>query len=552
MKFKLITGMYAVMLAASANGYAGAIYNPGQLNFTLSNQSIWEDSTGVVPTEYTASQSWNSSSTFGHIAGSSRALITPAVPSFQLTPYIPATYAPSWHEARVHIGWNFKGERIYAGCGCRRGGGKLTNAIPATYSPSVPAVYADTRTGSLISLSSSGSVGIKTSLGLNSGTLDASLTYNTSLKIPGRVKPGEFFSLQQENSLSAGSLDSIFPKLTGKVEFSMAHNATAAHQSCFIGTGCSGGSGTIMNFDTGYLPLLELNTANVPDKMSLFGLDALAFDITKLTLWADYNPLATPPVTISLPGVTRPPLAINIGALTLDYPDLTLHGGLSGNKLVSSGVADNLIRLDADLDGIATATGSLPPLGFVANKGPLTFRLDGVDIDLGPTIDLKQDLELTPALMVRLDFSDDVYVRDHLGNISIIRSWQGKSDDMPEFALTEIGQEIRVTPTYWAVSDIMNKMDLGLDLTLGLDMLKGQAFLSLFSTPEFCVQCRDYILPVADIPFQQFNFSSQFRQMRTASSFILNTISEPAQMALFGIGLFGVIAMRRKKRKKDI
>lgn len=542
----VIKSLYIATFLVSSEATAGAIYDPGTLTFTLEDQSLWGPGTGTTPSNSFNQTTWDSTLSFGGIAGEENFIITPAVPSVQLTPYIPATYAPSWYESRVHIGYDLSGDKVYAGCGCTRGGGKITDAISATYSPYVPAVTTDTRTGSIVSLSSQGSLSINSDLGFNSGTLDARLEYSTNFTIPDKIEAGVFFDLQGNSSLDNGKLDSVFPKLTGKVEVGVENKVTYSYNSCFIGAGCTGDNGTIMDVDTGLFPILELNTANVPDAMSLFGLDEAAFDVTKLTVWVDFNPVGTPPITVSLPGAPTNPVAINIGALTLDYPDLTTSGGLDDGKLTSSNSFDDVIRLDADIDGLLAANGLIPPLGLVFSAGPLSLRGDLFDIDLGPTIDLFQDLEITSTLMVQLNFTNDVYLKDADGNITTARTWQGKLSDLPQIALINSGDRIEVTPTYWVESDILNKIGLGFDITAGIDILKAQAFFSIISTPEFCLICNDMPIPVGKTYFEPVRFSSDFKQRTTAQSFTLAIVPEPGVFFLFVIGCLAMGIARRR------
>ena len=92
----------------------------------------------------------------------------------------------------------------YEGCGCWKSGPLITPAIPATYSPAIPATYGDTRTGAEITLSTTGSVGMVSSLGFNGGSVDASLKYQAQLEIPERLEANSFFSLDGWATLDDG------------------------------------------------------------------------------------------------------------------------------------------------------------------------------------------------------------------------------------------------------------------------------------------------------------------------------------------------------------
>jgi len=323
-----------------------ATYDPGSLTFNLENQSIWGAGTGITPSGISASQSWNRSTLIGGITGSAWEEITPAIPEILITPEIPstlitpavdATYLETWSAKTYEwvstatwdpATWGDGYWRQTGGCDCYVYTlltpyipAVYSPYVPAVYSPAVPAVYGDTRTGATATLSSSGSVAVSGAFGLNGGILDASVNYNSTLAIPDLILDNDFFSLVPTKSLQSNSLTSALPKLEGQiaVNFSVTNNVNIT--SCIFAAGCTNDSETITDINISPFKLLELNTINVPDKVSLFGLNDAAFDITRMRVFADY---LAPSIILALPGVTRPPLATNIGLLDLDYPDLPI------------------------------------------------------------------------------------------------------------------------------------------------------------------------------------------------------------------------------------
>lgn len=510
----------AWLVAGAAHAGPVPAYDPGPLTFSLRNQSIGGQGTGIAPATISASTRWNSSATLGGIAGNAREIITPEVPSVLITPAVPAVYTP---------------------------------AVPAVYSPYVPALYGDTRTGLVSTLGSSGRVGVNGSFGLNGGTLDADLRFASNFTLPDAVAAGAFFRLGGSQSFEAGTLSGVFPQLTGIISANFAINNSATTQICSAGLGCTTEGGTVTSIDTGSFKLVELNTTAVPDRLSLLGLDAAAFDITRMRVFADY---AAPRVLISLPGVPRQQgFSTNLGVLDLDYPDLTSAGSLAGGSLVASGRFDNVIRLDADLDGIygAVVAGGRFAGDVVLDRTPFTYRLDAADIKLGPTVDLAQDLTLTPTLMVDFDFSQAVRVRSPGGPISELTHWSGRLDELPEFALAHDGDRVAVDPSYWVRAAVSNQLNLEFDATLGLDLLKGEVLMGPVSSPEWCLLCQDLAMPLGHPPLPASRFSIDSGRVRggsfqltafDASGALPAAVPEPASLALVAAALALLLSRR--------
>jgi hypothetical protein len=514
MKNKIVGSSCAFLLFLGASMSQAAeivVYDPGTLIFGTSNQSMWETGTGIAPQEVNYSSSWSEDDNkvnLGEIVG---------VENFQ----VPGTGGSVPNPARITydaalstckgLGYSTNQCKngtgaIYAPCllrnadgDCILGGDKLLDGIPglgsapsSTIPNPVPAQFIDTRTGFEGGLSTSGSIGIFSNFGANGGTVDADFEYSVSLSYPNQVIAGEFFSLNPASSLNAKDMTTFFPQLTGKVTSSFKTRITGFSKVCGIfnegGTGCTTTSEDWVNVDIDP-EILEMNTSNLPpDTASLFGLDDLAFDATRLRVFLDLG--ETGP-TLSLPGFPRPLLAINVGDVTLDAPstDLGNSASFENGKLVSSSHLTNIVALNVDNDARATMAGVLPPLGAVSNIGPLTFRGDVVDIGYGLTIDMNQDFELTPTLMVRLDFDGPVLVRDYeQPGIRAITSIVSPFGQLPDIALID-NQKVHVSPTFFMQAEFDNNSEMIFNLTVFRDILNGTVTMLGLELAADCITC---------------------------------------------------------------
>lgn len=415
------------------------------------------------------------------------------------------------------------------------------------------------------------------SLGFNGGTVDAAVDYATTLILPEDIQVGSFFNLSPTSAIGEVSLNTQFPKLTGQFSASLSARIDASTRSCVIAFGCSEENTNLLNIGpTGDMSLLKINTDDLPDDTaSVFGLDDLAFDVTRGTVYADLSivPGETGPVirpVITLPFVT-PSLGIgvNLGDISLDYPDFSLGGSLQEGKIVASGAVDDIVDIFADLDAAALLTGS-PPLGSVTYFGPFTFRGDLLDVDVGPGMDLSQNFELTPELMVELLFDHPVWASTNPS--TEITSWSGPLSSMPDFALHD-DHVVNVTPTYWLDAVLKNQTSLDFNLTYSLDILKGRIL------GPFGILLADYVLEEQDLPVDLGSedlFNSSFSyggfQRISPGNFTLATstqggstisaynshhesngtsVPEPGTLLSFAAGLFGVVVFSGRLQKSE-
>ncbi len=550
-------------------GYVQAtplLYDPGPLNFSTRDQSLWGSGGGVAPVEKRYSRKWSSSSSLGGIAGEASTAVT--VEDWH-PGYAEDHGYTEWHKTHCHSVWCLG---IDPHTPYPEWHPKL-DWHPG-YSEKHTLFTVDTRTGTEARFSSSGEVGVTSSLGFNGGTVDANLVFDARLNIPDEpVDPGDFFSLSPYADLTEGSFSTKFPTLTGEVTASLEADVAIDVEACILGAGCTTDSSSLMDVGPLNLDILEINTPGLSDKISLFGLDDLAFDITRQTTWVDFIvPPGAPSIT--LPGAPRPSLGVgmNLGNLTLDYPDLAVSGSLQADDLVvGSGQFDDLLRLNFDLDAAAVAAGSMPALGAVAVVGPLEFRGDIMDVDIGPTLDLSQSFVMDPELMVTLDFSQPVWQDLGAGLRQQVTSWSGPLADLPRFALINAGDQVEVRPEFWVDARFGNRTSLNFDLTFSLDVLKGQVGLSVLSTPTFSLVDIDEPIPLGPVDVFDSSFVLDGFSRISGTPFLLSAaaatvpqgpglytasfhqappagVPTPGVLALMLVGLLGLIPGRVRWR----
>jgi len=309
----------------------------------------------------------------------------------------------------------------------------------------------DTRTGVALDATSDGRVGLELGVAIDSGSVDASLDYAAILELPDiagldRSNP---ISLNPSSVLAGSSaLETSFSSLELSVDAIMELSGSVGAEACAIGAGCVTGASP---FDIDErAPIVSLNEDGAGGVL-LFG--------------------QTPSdLGVSNPNADGFPFSYDIANLatgTLHLPQPDAIGGLdaSGEKLTATG-QDDLFDLFLDVDNaIATAAG-VPGLFGSSFDLPLgSAGFDIIDVQMGPTVDLKQDFELDPTLFVSLAFDQAVEIAGELTD-TLVSAW----DLLP--GITFLADVTRVTPTFFVQADLMNRTLLDFDLELLIDLLQ--------------------------------------------------------------------------------
>lgn len=390
----------------------------------------------------------------------------------------------------------------------------------------------DTTTGAEVTASTSGKVGFQFGLHADSGSVNTNVNFDADLLVPDSdtLQKNQLFSLNPNSSLVGGQLSTNFPELSASLDAIVGVRASATGTACAALLGCSTTSTGQLGFADQTIPLVSFNDGGNGQIKVLGALDTTLFQFD-----SEIN------IPNGIPGGSA-------GGVTVHVPDADATGGVVGNQLKASG-EDDLIKLTADLDGLALAPLGLPGGGVSFNAGVLAVSADLIDIDMGPILKIVQNFEYTPTLMVNLLFDNPVVIA---GMAAAQTSWTGAWSDLPDIAV--LANETLVTPTFSIQGMFTNETLLGIDGIFQLDILKASFALEAFGLsfdlgevgPLYQILERTNLFNTP--PLFSNTFALGGFQSVQGDSFLIKTVPEPATISLLLIGLL-LIGLRIKSRR---
>tara|TARA_R110000744_G_scaffold117745_1_gene220115 strand:+ start:9277 stop:11172 length:1896 start_codon:yes stop_codon:yes gene_type:complete len=471
--------------------------------------------------------------------------LTPEIPSFQISPEIPAVYSPE---------------------------------VPAVYSPYIPAITGDTRTGAELEITSSGKIGLELGYTIDSGSIDSSVNFSALIDIPDVILSSGVVDLNTSSTFDSGTIFTQSPQIQASINAIMELSGAIDATACAIALGCTTGSTS--------LPSVSMNQSVFSiDPNSIKFLDGILpgdkplaeLPLAKTTFSLSGGATFAPPAVgfkVTAHGVTvmntlppTPAITADLASVKLELPDISTSGNKSVASIVSGG-RDDILTAHLDLDGVATFAAGLPALGakldlIDAGGIKLQASLDLMDVDAGPVLGVTQDFEIIPTLMVDLNFSNAIEI---LGLSGMHTSWSGLWGNLPSFSLLET---TTFMPEFWI--DAMLKNDFGLDLGLTgtMDLMKlgatgsagGISLLNfgpislnsildisneLFSTEKFGISIYDDMFAFGGfnrIMGQEFTLFVDERNVGK----LVSQVDEPTTLILFLFGLLWVIYHRKIK-----
>ena len=338
----------------------------------------------------------------------------------------------------------------------------------------------DTRTGARVTLTGEVSAGLTFDAGLDFGGAGIDLAYGVGpqLDVP-RIATGRPFSLGATAGVRAGSVAIDYPsvvldsdlvlELAVDVDGAVAIPVIEPYNPFSFGFDLLDFQAPLFSLDWDLdAPDLDLGfdlpdvfeLSNVPDDV----LKAFRIPTAPATQLAEFQVLD--------PRTWKDDVAFQVA------PD--------GNSVTAS-VEGGLVRLLADLDGLAaTALGAPPVSEGTLSAGPISIEYRNFDVKYGPELGFRYSVTVEPELLVDLDFDRQVgFVDPASGNARRTTGFTEASfRELPRLLLLDTA-EVGVDATFTGIrTRLVHDFDLVLDDFLRLEALTYKARVLKFALKE--------------------------------------------------------------------
>ena len=424
-----------------------------------------------------------------------------------------------------------------------------------------PARTITTRDGATVQFRTEGEAGFEVKATLDAGSIDPKLRYDIQFRVPdtGELFAGEAWYLAPRAVLTEGALNLRSPTAEVKADLILGVSSSGSATVCTTLSGCASRSVALPSISTSQRELVEIDPNGI---QFLEGFLPHGWDVTVplLNLEADLlvGGLNPPYVGMSFNNGFLPDLPVPLQGPTIDVGNVEVHvpeyetaGSLGVDGVIRASGQDDLLDLRVDLDAMFPG---LPVGGVNASLGPLGVSVDAYDIEGGPSVDLFQDLSLTPDdLMVVLDFDREVIV----DGLAAIRSFVGDWINLPAFVFAGT---TTVTPTFFTTALARSVAGLQFGLELGIDVLKASISSPFLSASFGPLETYDYPFDPDFLKATLFDdsFRIAFGAVRGQSFVIspyvpmLTPVPVPSSAALLAAALGGLaLGTRRRAARRS-